>query len=91
MLFGSSWVITYTDPLTAAVTTIRTKDYISSVAMTIGGLPGTAVVYKRNGRPSNTATATFQIDAAGVSTPTSFVRCVTIELSGMPRIRQGVC
>ena len=86
-----SWVITYTDPLTAAVTTIRTKDYIKSVAMTIIGLSGTAVVYKRNGRPSNTAAATFQIDAAGVSTPTSFVRCVTIELSGMPRIRQGVC
>jgi type IV fimbrial biogenesis protein FimT len=82
-----SWVITEV----AGGTTLRKKDYISSVAMTVAGLPSTAVVYKRNGRPSNTAAATFQIDAAGVTTPTSFVRCVTIELSGMPRIRQGVC
>ena len=90
-----SWVITYTDPITSAVTTIRKKDYIKGVAMTISGLAATAtkvVFYHRTGRPALTATsAQFQIDASGVTTPTPFVRCVTIELSGMPRLRQGVC
>ncbi|HSM97839.1 MAG TPA: GspH/FimT family pseudopilin [Gallionella sp.] len=85
-----SWVITAAPvPPATLPTTIRTKDYISGVAMTVTGLPGTQVVYHRNGRPANTAT--FQIDAAGVTTPTEFVRCVTIELSGMPRVRQGTC
>lgn len=77
-----SWVITAADG-----TAIRTHDYISGVAIT--GLPGTQVIYHRNGRPANNAT--FQIDASGVTTPTAFVRCVTIELSGMPRTRQGIC
>jgi len=66
---------------------IRTQDYISSVAMAITG--PSSVVYSGNGRTASTAK--FQIDASGVSTPTPFVRCVTIELSGMPRTRQGVC
>lgn len=78
-----SWVITATS------TTLRTHDYISGVKMDVTGLPGTAVVYHRNGRPENNAT--FQIDAADATTPTQYVRCVTIELSGMPRVRQGVC
>jgi len=78
-----SWVIA------AGSTTIRTHDYISGVAMAVTGLPGTQVTYHRNGRPANNAT--FQIDASGVTTPTPFVRCVTIELSGMPRLRQGIC
>ena len=59
------------------------------LAMAVTGLPGTQVTYHRNGRPANNAT--FQIDASGVTTPTPFVRCVTIELSGMPRLRQGIC
>lgn len=85
-----SWVITAAPVAPATLpTTIRTKDYISGVEMAVTGLPGTEVVYHRNGRPANTAT--FQIDAAGVTTPTEFVRCVTIELSGMPRVRQGIC
>ena len=79
-----SWVIT-----AAGGTTIRTHDYIKGVAMAVTGLSGTDVVYHRNGRPAENAT--FQIDALDVATPTAFVRCVTIELSGMPRIRQGVC
>jgi type IV fimbrial biogenesis protein FimT len=73
----------------SGVVAIRTHDYIKGVAMTITGLPGTDVVYHRNGRPANNAT--FEIDAANATTPTAFMRCVTIELSGMPRIRQGAC
>jgi len=74
----------------SGVVPIRTQDYISSVAMTITGLSSPVqVVYSGNGRTASTAK--FQIDGSGVTTPTPFVRCVTIELSGMPRIRQGVC
>ena len=81
-----SWVIS------DGTTPIRNQAYISGVAMTIAGLSGTQVAYQRNGRPVLSAsTATFQIDATGVTTPTQYVRCVTIELSGMPRIRQGIC
>lgn len=73
----------------SGVPSIRTKTYISGVGITVTGLtPPAQVVYHRNGR---TTFATFQIDASGVATPTQFVRCVTIELSGMPHIKQGGC
>lgn len=82
-----SWVITAADG-----TTIRNKDLIKGVSITPAGLAGMQIVYGRNGRPTLTANAaTFQIDAAGVSTPTQYIRCITIELNGMPRIRQGAC
>jgi len=78
--------------IAAGATTIRTQTYISGVAMTIHGLTSPVqVVYGSNGRTSAAAATSFQIDASGVTTPTAFVRCVTIELSGMPRIRQGKC
>jgi type IV fimbrial biogenesis protein FimT len=77
-----SWVITAFDG-----TVIRNQDFIKDIAFDITGLPGTDVVYHRNGRPESTAT--FEIDALGAATP--FVRCLTIELSGMPRIRMGAC
>jgi type IV fimbrial biogenesis protein FimT len=78
----------------SGVVPIRTMANISGVAMTVTGLTSPAqVVYHRNGRliPPPATTVTFQIDAQGVTTPTAFVRCVSIELSGMPRIRQGIC
>lgn len=77
-----SWVITAFDG-----TVIRNQDFIKDIDFEITG--GTNVVYRRNGRPASTAT--FEIDALGVATPTPFVRCLTIELSGMPRIRMGTC
>ena len=84
------WSISATPASGVVPIPIRTKDYISGVAMTITGLSSPVkVVYSGNGRTASTAK--FQIDASGVTTPTPFVRCVTIELSGMPRIRQGVC
>ena len=91
-----SWLITAAPvlPATTLPTPIRTKAYISGVAMTIVGLSSPAqLTYHRNGRliPAASTATTFQIDAAGAATPTAFVRCVTIELSGMPRIRQGKC
>ena len=78
------WVITADDG-----TVIRNQDFIKGIAFDINGLPGTDVVYHRNGRPASTAT--FGIDALGAAVPTPYVRCLTIELSGMPRIRMGTC
>lgn len=79
-----SWVITADDG-----TVIRNQDFIKDIAFEVTGLPGTEVVYRRNGRPASTAT--FEIDVLGAAAPTPFVRCLTIELSGMPRIRMGAC
>lgn len=85
---------------TSGVPAIRTKDYISGVGMAITTspsiIPPVQINYHRNGRATAGAGyassyVTFQIDAAGVTTPTPFVRCVTIELSGMPHIKQGGC
>ena len=75
--------------ITAGSAVIRNQDPIKGIAFDINGLPGTDVVYHRNGRPASTAT--FGIDALGAAVPTPYVRCLTIELSGMPRIRMGTC
>jgi len=76
----------------SGVVPIDTQAYISGVAMTITGLAAPVkIIYSGNGRTTSAAAVKFQIDASGVTTPTPFVRCVTIELSGMPRIRQGAC
>lgn len=48
------------------------------------------ITYTRNGRTIATG-ITYQIDVAGATTPTAKVLCITIELSGMPRTRNGVC
>lgn len=82
-----SWVITGFDVDGTTVRTIRKQDYIKGLVITPSA--GTQIIYHRTGRPA--ATGTFQIDTSEVTTPTPLVRCVSIELSGMPRIRQGVC
>lgn len=60
-----------------------------------GALPGGVitggagtVVYTRNGRVS-AAVPAFQLDAS--TTSTANVRCIRIDLSGMPRTVKGVC
>ena len=78
------WDITASDG-----TVIRNQDFIKDIAIEITGLPGTDVVYHRNGRPASTGA--FEIDDLGAAVPTPFVRCIRIELSGMPHIRQGTC
>lgn len=54
--------------------------------ITITGGPATAV-YARTGRSS--ATASFQIDVG--TSVSEHVRCLKIELSGMPRTVRGAC
>lgn len=89
-----SWVITAADG-----TVIRRQAYILNVKMDIANLATTGLVYRRNGRAVNAdagktsfATApTFKIYAANASAASPFTRCITLELSGMPRTRQGAC
>lgn len=66
---------------------IRTKSALKGIVITVTPSSTTQVVYQRTGRA--TATPTFQIDVS--TTPTENVRCIEIELSGMPRTVRGVC
>lgn len=61
-----------------------------------GALAGVAVsvapnslTYKRTGRLSNTSSPSFQFDTNPVDS--AFIRCLTIELSGLPRTKKGAC
>ena len=85
-------------PSSGAAVPIRTQDYISGVAMRVCNLTGQGIAYGRNGRAKQidfspiTSAPTFEIYAANTTAAnTPFVNCLTIELSGMPRTRQGVC
>lgn len=58
-------------------------------AITITAAPAT-LVFAANGRlPTGSASASFQIDTG--ATTTTHVRCVQVDLSGMPRSRRGTC
>lgn len=50
------------------------------------------ITYKRTGRTTS-GSPTFQIDIeeATAGSPSDYVRCVTIGLSGMPNARLGAC
>ena len=76
---GSGWVIT-----SASGETIRTQGALKGVVITSAA---TGVTFTRSGRP--TASPTFQIDSS--TTTTGNVRCISMELSGMPRTKKGVC
>ena len=62
------------------------------IKITASASATSGITYQHNGRTSITAAPiTFQLDVAGAATPTRNVRCITIELSGMPRTRMGAC
>jgi type IV fimbrial biogenesis protein FimT len=48
-----------------------------------------SVVYARSGRVAGTTQPSFQIDTSMTTTPN--VRCIKIDLSGMPRTVKGSC
>lgn len=86
--------------ISAGSTVIRTQAYILDVKMDFDNLAATGIVYRRNGRAVNadagktsfTAAPTFEIYASNTTAAASpFTRCITLELSGMPRVRQGAC
>lgn len=67
----------------SGVSGIRTQRAIKGIVITGGPA---SVVYAKTGR---TAAASFQIDVS--ATATANVRCIKIELSGMPRSTKGAC
>ena len=80
----SGWTIT------SGGVTIKTQAALSGITVTggAGTLPAT-VVYSRSGRLSGATMSSFQVDAS--ATTTEHVRCVKIELSGLPRTSKGAC
>lgn len=79
--WGNGWTTT-----SAGGESIRSQATLKGVSITATGSPVT-VVYARTGRA--TAAASFQIDVTG--TTTGNIRCIKIELSGMPRVSKGAC
>lgn len=76
------WVVT-----AANGETIRTQGALKGVVITVLPANTSSITYTHTGRA--TASPTFQIDIT--TTPTQNVRCVRIELSGMPRTLKGAC
>lgn len=81
--WGKGWAIAST---TGTIETIRSQGALKGVSISATGTPA-SVVYARTGRA--TASASFQIDVS--ATTTANIRCIRIELSGMPRTVKGAC
>jgi len=79
--WGNGWTTT-----SAGGESIRSQGTLKGVSITATGSPAT-VAYARTGRA--TAAVSFQIDVSG--TTTGNIRCIKIELSGMPRVSKGAC
>ena len=67
-------------------TVIKNQEALAGIALS--GAPAT-IIYKRTGRLSAAATPSFQFDIN--PTDSNFIRCLTIELSGLPRTKKGAC
>lgn len=67
-------------------TAISTHGILRGVVVTGGPA---SVVYARTGRISGASAPSFQID--NQTTATANVRCIRIDLSGMPRTVKGAC
>jgi len=79
--WGQGWTITSADD-----ELIKLQAVLKGVSITATGTPA-SVVYARTGRA--TVSASFQIDVSAAATAN--VRCIKIELSGMPRTIKGEC
>jgi type IV fimbrial biogenesis protein FimT len=77
--WASGWEITGA----TAPTQVSVQAPLSLVGITGG--PAT-VVYNRSGRINNSASPSFLIAIDG-----EYERCVTIELTGLPRVKRGSC
>ncbi|MEO6422144.1 MAG: GspH/FimT family pseudopilin [Candidatus Nitrotoga sp.] len=86
--WGKGWTITHTDVATSAITIIKSQSELKKLAISIPQNP-TSVTYAKNGRIMfPTSPPVFSLD---VSTPlTANPRCITIELSGMPRVKKPI-
>lgn len=64
---------------------IKNQEALAGIA--VSGAPA-SIIYNRTGRLSTAATS-FQFDIN--PTDSNFIRCLTIELSGLPRTKKGAC
>ena len=81
--WGQGWTIAST---TGTIETIKSQGALKGVSVSATGTPA-SVIYARTGRA--TASASFQIDVSAAATAN--IRCIKIELSGMPRTLKGAC
>jgi type IV fimbrial biogenesis protein FimT len=81
--WGQGWAIT-----SAGGESLRSQGVLKGVSITVTGTPA-SVVYARTGRATAAAATKFQIDVSGSTTVN--IRCIRIELSGMPRTLKGAC
>jgi type IV fimbrial biogenesis protein FimT len=76
--------------IAASGTVIDSKPAPKGVSITASPSAAAGLTYNRNGRTAET-NVSFEIDVAGAATPTSYVRCIEVKLSGMPRTRREEC
>lgn len=67
--------------------TLRTVPPIKGLFVRITPVTVTSIIFRRTGRAN--VNPRIQIDVS--ATPTSNVRCIRLELSGMPRTLKGTC
>lgn len=64
------------------------KNHSPLVNVSVSGAPAT-LIYRRTGRLSAATSPSIQIDVN--PTDSEYIRCITIELSGLPRTKKGAC
>jgi type IV fimbrial biogenesis protein FimT len=72
--------------VSAGGTVIKDQEALKGIA--VSGAPA-SLTYKRTGRLSAAALPSFQLDINPADS--NFIRCITIELSGLPRTKKGAC
>ncbi len=72
--------------VSAGSTVLKNQEALKGIA--VSGAPA-SLTYKRTGRLSAAATPSFQFDI--IPADSNFTRCITIELSGLPRTKKGAC
>jgi len=85
-----SWAALTSVDIAASGVAIDSKPAPRRVAITPIPSTTTAITFKRTGRTA-AGRISFQLDVAGAANTTANVRCITIELSGMPRTRKAAC
>ncbi|HSI25623.1 MAG TPA: GspH/FimT family pseudopilin [Methylotenera sp.] len=73
--------------ITAADSTVL-KDHQALTNIVVSNAP-TTLVYKRTGRLSSSTSPSFQFDVSPANA--GFIRCISIDLSGLPRTKKGAC
>ena len=81
---AGSWKDGWT--ISAGSTVLKNQEALKGIA--VSGAPA-SLTYKRTGRLSAAATPSFQFDINPADS--NFIRCITIELSGLPRTKKGAC